>query len=182
MISKEDTKISKFMSLILRHRPEVIGLKLDEYGYIDVTALIKGLNKKGFNIDIADIERIVGQDEKGRYSFNDNKTKIRANQGHSIKVNLGLKAVEPPNQLFHGTALRFSNSICSTGIKKQSRQYVQLSADIDTALKVGKRHGEPVVFIIDSKKMYQDGFQFYLSENKVWLTDYIPAKYIKMMK
>lgn len=182
MISKEDTKISKFMSLILRHRPEVIGLKLDEYGYIDVTDLIKGLNKKGFNIDIVDIERIVEQDEKGRYSFNDNKTKIRANQGHSIKVNLGLQAVEPPNQLFHGTAARFSNSICSTGIKKQSRQYVQLSADIDTALKVGKRHGEPVVFIIDSKKMYQDGCQFYLSENKVWLTDYIPVKYIKMMK
>jgi putative RNA 2'-phosphotransferase len=182
MISKEDTKTSKFMSLILRHRPEVIGLKLDEYGYIDVTDLIRGLNKKGFNIDIADIERIVEQDVKGRYSFNDNKTKIRANQGHSIKVNLELQAVEPPNKLFHGTAVRFSNSICSTGIKKQSRQYVQLSADIDTALKVGKRHGEPAVFIIDSKKMYQDGFQFYLSENKVWLTDYIPVKYIKMMK
>jgi len=178
MISKEDMRISKFMSLILRHKPEEIGLKFDEYGYIKTSGLINGLNKKGYKVTISDIERIVDEDNKQRYSFNNDKSKIKANQGHSIAVNLELQAIEPPKVLYHGTATRFSENIFKEGIKKQARQYVHLSADIETAAKVGKRHGELVIFKINSGQMYNDGYKFFLSENKVWLTDYVPIKYL----
>lgn len=178
MTSKEDMRISKFISLILRHKPEEIGLELDEYGYINTSDLIYGLNRKGYEVIISDIERIVVEDNKQRYSFNHDKSKIKANQGHSISVNLELEAKEPPKILYHGTSTRFSESICNEGIKKQSRQYVHLSADIETAIKVGKRHGEIVIFKIDSDQMYNDGYKFFLSENKVWLTDYVPIKYL----
>lgn len=177
---KEDMRVSKFISLVLRHKPEEIGLKLDEYGYIDISKLIKGINEKGYKVTIEDIERIVMEDDKQRYSFNDDKTKIKANQGHSIAVNLELKSIEPPSVLYHGTATRFRDSICKEGIKKQNRQYVHLSKDIETATKVGKRHGELVIFKINSQQMYQDGFKFYLSENKVWLTNYVPIKYLNV--
>lgn len=179
MTSKEDMRISKFMSLILRHKPEEIELKLDEYGYIKTSDLMNGLNRKGYKVTILDIERIVDEDNKQRYSFNHDKSKIKANQGHSIKVNLELQSKEPPKVLYHGTATRFSECICKEGIKKQSRQYVHLSADVETAEKVGKRHGELVVFKIDSAQMYKDGYKFFLSENKVWLTDYVPIKYLR---
>lgn len=177
MISKEDMRISKFISLILRHKPEEIGLTLDEYGYVNTSDLIKGLNRKGYRVTISDIERIVEDDDKQRYSFNEDKTKIKANQGHSIAVNLELQDIEPPKVLYHGTATRFSESICKEGIKKQGRQYVHLSSDVETATKVGKRHGELVIFKINSEQMYKDGYKFFLSENKVWLTDYVPIKY-----
>jgi putative RNA 2'-phosphotransferase len=178
MIRNEDMSISKFISLILRHKPGEIGVKLDEYGYIKTSDLIKGLNLKGYKVTISDIERIVAEDNKQRYSFNDDKSKIKANQGHSITVNLELQPIEPPKVLYHGTATRFSESICKEGIKKQNRQYVHLSSDVETATKVGKRHGELVIFRIDSDQMYKDGYKFYLSENKVWLTDYVPIKYL----
>lgn len=178
MTNKEDMKISKFLSLILRHKPEEIGLTLDQYGYINTPDLIRGLNEKGYNITISDIERIVAEDNKQRYSFNDDKTRIKANQGHSISVNLELQAIKPPKILYHGTATRFSESISKEGIKKQNRQYVHLSSDIETACKVGKRHGELIIFKVNSARMYEDGFEFYLSENKVWLTDYVPIKYL----
>lgn len=177
MINKQDMRISKFMSLILRHKPEEIGAVLDEYGYINTLDLLKGLNNRGNKVSLDDILRIVEEDEKKRYSFNEDKTKIKANQGHSIEVNLELKSIKPPKALYHGTATRFSESICREGIKKQGRQYVHLSADIDTASKVGKRHGELVIFKINSEVMHKDGHKFFLSENKVWLTDYVPIKY-----
>lgn len=158
MISKEDMRVSKFISLILRHKTEEIGLTLDEYGYINTSDLIKGLNRKGYKVTVSDIERIVAEDDKQRYSFNSDKTKIKANQGHSIQVKLELQAIEPPKVLYHGTATRFSESICREGIKKQSRQYVHLSADVETATKVGKRHGELVIFKINSEQMYQDRY------------------------
>jgi len=182
MIRKEDMRISKFISLVLRHKPEEIGLTLDQYGYMNTSDLIKGINEKGYKATMSDIERILAEDDKQRYSFNDDKTKIKANQGHSITVNLELLAIEPPKVLYHGTATRFSESICKEGIKKQKRQYVHLSADIETATKVGKRHGELVVFKVNSQQMYEDGCKFYLSENKVWLTDYVPIKYFSKEK
>ena len=181
MISKEDIKASKFISLVLRHKPEEANLKLDEHGYSNTEDLLQGMNKKGFKVTFTDLKRIVEQDEKQRYSFNDNKTKIRANQGHSIKVDLELQSIKPPNVLYHGTATRFKDSILKEGIKKQKRQYVHLSSNIETATKVGKRHGELIIFSVDSKRMYKDGYKFYLSENKVWLTDYVPNKYLKII-
>ena len=178
MISKEDMRISKFISLILRHKPQEIGLKLDEYGYANASDMIQGINNKGYKVTIDDVKRIVKEDDKQRYSFNEDETKIRANQGHSINVNLRLKTVKPPDRLYHGTATRFINSICNEGINKQNRQYVHLSDNKDTAAKVGKRHGEVVIFVINSQQMHNDGYKFYLSDNNVWLTDYVPVKYL----
>lgn len=181
MTREQEMKYSKFMSLVLRHKPQEIGLSLDEYGYINTSDLIKGMNKKGYKVTITDIEEIVIHDDKQRYSFNDDETKIKANQGHSIKVNLELVPIKPQNVLYHGTAIRFIDDICRDGIKKQSRQYVHLSADMETATKVGKRHGKLVILLVDSERMYKDGYKFYLSDNKVWLTDYVPPKYLKVV-
>lgn len=137
------------------------------------------MNKHGKHIDFDTLKLIVDTDDKKRYSFNQNFTKIRANQGHSIKVDLRLTEKIPPNELYHGTATRFLDSIMNEGITKQSRQYVHLSKDIDTAIKVGKRHGKVVILVLDTLKMYQDGIKFYLSDNDVWLTDYVNPQYIK---
>lgn len=172
-----DVKISKFISLVLRHKPEEINTTLTIDGYCNVDVLIKGVREK-FNIDftLQDLERIVAEDNKQRYSFKGNM--IRANQGHSIDVNLGLKEKIPNGVLFHGTALKVTDKIYEEGITKQSRQYVHLSSDIDTAVKVAERHGEPSVLIIKAKAMYNNGYKFYLSANGVWLTDYVPPEYI----
>lgn len=172
-------KLSVFPSLILRHKPEVINIKLDNQGYANVDELINGINKSGRYIDMEILEEIVRTDDKGRYSFNEDKTKIRANQGHSVKVDVGLKECEPPKVLYHGTAKRFLNSIFKEGLQKRSRLYVHLSINPLTALKVGERHGESSLLEINSGKMYKDGYKFFVSENGVWLTDNVPVEYIR---
>lgn len=178
-MKNSDTKISKYISLILRHKPEEIGLELDEHGYLNVSDLINGINRswKDFNID--DLERIVREDSKQRYSFNEDKSKIRANQGHSISVDLELQPIKPPNKLYHGTGRKYLDSILKNGLIKKERQYVHLSEDIETASIIGKRHGELVVLEIDSESMFNKGIKFYLSKNNVWLCDYVPVEYIK---
>ncbi|MEG0367879.1 MAG: RNA 2'-phosphotransferase [Coprobacillus sp.] len=173
-----DTNISRYISLILRHKPDVIGLQLDNQGWGSVEALLKGLNDKDNNVTMNDLERIVREDDKQRYSLNKDKTMIRANQGHSIKVDLGLKDIKPPKILYHGTGKKYLDSILKYGIVKKNRQYVHLSDNLNTAMNVGKRHGEVVVLRIPAERMYMDGVKFYLSENKVWLCDYIDPKYI----
>lgn len=177
---KEDDKLSVFISLILRHKPETIGICLDEHGWENVDELIDGINHVGRKIDMEILEEIVRTDNKQRYSFNENKTLIRANQGHSIPVDVELKEKQPPKVLYHGTASRFLDSIMQEGLKPMSRLYVHLSSDMETAMKVGKRHGEPVVLIINSEEMYKDGIEFYLSENGVWLTKSVDKKYIML--
>lgn len=173
-------KLSVFLSLILRHKPEVINIKLDNQGYANVDELITGINNyENRYIDMEILEEIVRTDNKGRYSFNEDKTKIRANQGHSIKVDVGLKECVPPDILYHGTAKRFLNSIFKEGLQKRSRLYVHLSINPLTALKVGERHGESSLLEINSGKMYKDGYKFFVSENGVWLTDNVPAEYIR---
>jgi putative RNA 2'-phosphotransferase len=173
-----DIKLGRFISLILRHHPEAIGIKLDEHGWADVDELIIGINKSRNKIDMETLERIVRENKKKRYSFNENHTKIRANQGHSVKVDVELKEAVPTDILYHGTAARFLNSIKENGIIKQTRQQVHLSADKETAVSVGKRHGKPIVLSIDTIKMREDGYKFYISENGVWLCNDIPWKYI----
>jgi len=177
--NNEDVELGKFISLILRHKPEVIGISLDKNGYADVKELLNGINKAGKEIDMVTLERIVRENNKKRYCFNDDKIKIRANQGHSLKVDVQLKIAEPPKVLYHGTAERFLESIKENGILKQSRQYVHLSNNKEIALDVGRRHGKPVVLIINTEKMLKDGYVFYLSENNVWLCDNILWKYVK---
>ena len=171
-------RLSKFISLILRHKPSEIGITLDNYGWANVKELINGINNSGRKINMKVLEEIVLTDDKGRYSFNEDKTLIRANQGHSIPVDVELDEVQPPEFLWHGTAEKYVNSICRSGLISKSRLYVHLSSDTQTATNVGKRHGEAVLFRVDARKMYQDGFKFYLSKNGVWLTNHVPISYL----
>ena len=167
--------MSKFLSLILRHKPQIVGIELDEHGWADVAELIRRV--KG--LDLATLEQIVATDEKRRYSFSADKKLIRANQGHSIAVDVELEELEPPEVLYHGTAERFSASIMAQGLLKMSRLYVHLSSDIETAEKVGRRHGVPKIFLVESGKMFIDGYKFFKSVNGVWLTEHGPAKYLR---
>ena len=176
LLSLTDT--SRYMSLILRHKPETIGISLDEHGWANVDELITGIAKTHeFNMDI--LEEIVRTDNKQRYSFNADKTLIRANQGHSISVDVELDKVQQPEELWHGTGEKYVNSIDAQGLIPKSRLYVHLSKDEDTAVKVGQRHGRPVLYIVKSGEMYREGYKFYLSKNGVWLTKEVPVKYLK---
>lgn len=173
-------EIGVFISLILRHKPEVIGITLDKHGWAKVDELINGINASGkYSIDMVMLEEIVRTDNKHRYSFNEDKTKIRANQGHSINVDVELKEAVPPEILYHGTGEKYVDSINTEGLKPKSRLYVHLSRDINTAVKVGKRHGKPVVYSVSAGKMQRNGYKFYLSENGVWLTKVVPFEFLK---
>ena len=148
---------SKFISLILRHKPEAIGIALDEHGWANVQELIDGVNRTGAHwLDMETLEEIVQTDEKQRYSFNEDHTLIRANQGHSIQVDVELEEKTPPDVLWHGTG----------------EKYVK---------KVGSRHGRPVIYRIDCKRMSEDGCKFYLSANGVWLTVAVPVQYLEKL-
>ncbi|HCK88230.1 MAG TPA: RNA 2'-phosphotransferase [Erysipelotrichaceae bacterium] len=171
------TKTSRYISLILRHQPEVIGITLDEHGWADVNALIEGVNRTHpLNREI--LEEIVRTDEKQRYSFNADHTKIRANQGHSIPVDVELKQCEPPEILYHGTGEKYVSSILKEGLIPKSRLYVHLSKDEATAKQVGSRHGKPAVFAVEAGEMHRQGHVFFLSENGVWLVKHVPASYL----
>jgi len=174
----ENKRISKFLSLILRHQPETIQLKLDENGWADVSELIAKAAKGRMHFSFEDLEEVVETNNKKRFAFNEDKTMIRASQGHSIDIDLALKAVQPPDFLYHGTANSNISSILEKGIEKRNRQHVHLSADKETATKVGMRHGKPVILTIRTKEMFDNGIPFYLSANGVWLTDFVDAKYI----
>lgn len=172
-MSKDNlVKKGKHLSFLLRHDTEY---QFDKHGYREVKELIKnhGYTK-------AELIELVETNDKQRYEFNNDKTKIRARQGHSINVDVELKETTPPDVLYHGTATRFLDSIMKTGINKMSRNYVQLSNDIDTATTVGSRHGTPIILKVDSRKMSDDGIKFYLSNNNVWLTEYVDTKYIEI--
>ncbi len=169
--------ISRFISLILRHKPEVIGITLDEHGWANVDELIAGVNRTK-PLDMAGLEEIVRTDEKQRYSFNADKTKIRANQGHSVPVDVELEAVTPPELLYHGTGEKYVDSIEAQGLIPKTRLYVHLSGDYNTACKVGARHGKPRIYQVASGRMAADGYAFYRSVNGVWLTKAVPVKYL----
>lgn len=172
------TRVSRYLSLILRHKPEVAGIELDKHGWAKVSELLPAMK-----IDMETLEEIVRTDEKGRYSFNDDHSKIRANQGHSIDVDVELeRQYFMPAVLYHGTSWKNVDSIMKTGINSGGRKYVHLSGDKETALKVGKRHGKPVVLEIDTFRMHINGFIFYKSKNGVYLTEHVPAEYITILK
>ena len=174
---------SKFISLILRHKPEAIGILLDEHGWADVQELIVGGNRAGgHTLDPELLEEIVRTDEKQRYSFNEDHTLIRANQGHSIPVDVELEEKLPPDILWHGTGEKYVSSIDAQGLLPKSRLYVHLSPDTETARKVGSRHGKPVIYEIDCRKMTEDGYRFFLSANHIWLTKTVPARYLKKLR
>jgi len=178
MTDKEKTRFSKFMSLVLRHNPQKIGINLDDNGWVDTDLLLLGMQKSGYKVTLDELKEIVATNDKQRFKFNDNYTKIRANQGHSVAVDVEMKEVAPPNILYHGTATRFLSAIQSEGLISKNRLHVHLSSDKETASKVGSRHGKPVILTISAAKMQADGFVFYLSENGVWLVNAVPPKYI----
>lgn len=171
--------ISKYMSLLLRHKPEKGNLTLDTQGYTSVDKLLKVLN-----IDLKTLNEIVDTDSKKRYSFNADKTMIRANQGHSVPyVHIDFEEFIPTDKLYHGTAKKYESSILKEGLVPKSRLYVHLSKDLDTAVKVGMRHAKDkknlVIFDVDAVQMYKDNYKFYISENNVVLIDKVPANYLK---
>lgn len=167
------------MSLILRHKLEIIDISLDEHGWAAVNELINGIARNNEGFDMATLEEIVKTDNKQRYSFNADKTLIRANQGHSIPVDVELEEKEPPEFLYHGTGEKYVSSILEQGLIPKSRLYVHLSKDVETAKNVGRRHGKEVVYIIAAHEMYQDGYKFYLSVNGVWLAKGVPLQYMQ---
>lgn len=172
------TEVSIYISLILRHKPEVVGLKLDEHGWVNVDQLIEGVSRK-YMINRSILEEIVETDNKQRYSFNTDKTKIRANQGHSVNVDVELEEHQPPEILWHGTDKKFVDAINEQGLIPKSRLYVHLSKDPETARQVGARHGESVLYIVSAGQMFRDGYKLYLSKNGVWLTKEVPVKYLE---
>ena len=171
--------VSKFIALILRHKPETIGITLDEHGWANVEDLINGINKT-YPLTMEGLEEIVRTDEKQRYSFNEDKTLIRANQGHSIPVDVELSELEPPEVLYHGTGEKYRSSIDAQGLVPKSRLYVHLSDDFNTAIKVGRRHGKPIIYKVAARQMYIDGYKFYRSVNGVWLTKAVPVDYLSI--
>ncbi len=178
MSSREaHAETSRFLSLVLRHKPEAAGISLDEHGWANVDELVAGISmQRMFSMQM--LEEIVATDAKERYSFNENHTRIRANQGHSIPVDIKLEISEPPAVLYHGTATKYMDAIRDEGLIAKSRLYVHLSPDYETAIKVGKRHGNPVVLKVNAKAMTDDGFAFCLSANNVWLTEKVPPEYL----
>ena len=170
-------RASRFLSLVLRHKPEVADVTLDEHGWADVEALLQWVSKR-YPLTMEQLEEIVRTDDKQRYSFNDGKTKIRANQGHSVPVDVELAACKPPELLYHGTGEKYYDSIIESGLLPKSRLYVHLSEDCETAKTVGARHGTPVVFTVMSGQMFKDGYLFCCSRNGVWLTEHVPPKYL----
>ncbi len=171
-------KKSKFLSYVLRHRPGKIGIDLDGHGWVDVEDLLAAICASGPAISREQLEEIVATNDKQRFSFSDDGRRIRANQGHSIEVDLAPQKQAPPNQLFHGTVRKSMDSIREKGLMKGNRHHVHLSPDRETASKVGQRRGKPVILTIDAARMHADGYVFYLSANGVWLTDHVPLEYI----
>ena len=175
-MSSSDTAISKYLSYILRHKPETIGLTLDKQGWANIDELLE--KTTDFCLTEDTIQRITKESNKQRFMIKGNK--IRANQGHSLNINLALSPQKPPSILYHGTAIRFLESILKDGILAKNRQYVHLTEQYQTAIDVGKRYGKEVVLLVDALSMHRDGFDFLLTENGVWLVDIVPPKYIKV--
>lgn len=184
MSRTQEERLGMFLSFVLRHKPENVGITLDESGYAVVEDLIKGMNKKNKQADQLTfelLEHIVAVDSKKRYQFSEDHKKIRCSQGHSLDIKLGLVAVKPPVNLYHGTSVKSINSVLEKGLLRRGRQFVHLSDCIETAVGVGSRHGTPIVLQLDTKRMVEDGILFYCSENGIWLTSYVDPKYLKQV-
>ncbi|WP_158828179.1 RNA 2'-phosphotransferase [Mucilaginibacter lacusdianchii] len=181
MTEEELKKTSKFISYVLRHYPESAGLVLDSNGWADIDALIAGAQRNGLNLDRSSLMHIVATNNKKRFAINETQTLIRASQGHSVVVELGLIPQAPPFILYHGTSTRFLDSILQQGLLKGNRLHVHLSADSATAKQVGMRHGKVVILEVAAGQMAKDGYVFYMSENSVWLTDQVDPGYLKII-
>jgi putative RNA 2'-phosphotransferase len=178
MMNERNTHISKFLALVLRHKPEEIGIRLDEAGWVEVEVLLEAMGRNGECVSREELEEVVTTNDKKRFALSGDGRRIRANQGHSVDVDLHLPAVMPPEILYHGTADRFLEGIRKTGLQKGQRQHVHLSETKETGETVGKRHGRPVVLQVRAGDMHRAGRKFWRSENGVWLTEVVPAEFI----
>ncbi len=181
MEKERQVKISKYLSKHLRHAPDRLGLTLAPGGWVGVDELMSACAAHQFPLTRAELEAVVASSDKQRFSFDETKTRIRANQGHSVEIDLQLEPQTPPEVLYHGTGEKSVPAILELGLMKMSRHHVHLSQDIDTAHKVGSRHGRPVVFAIAADAMSQAGFTFYCSDNGVWLVDAVPPQYLTVI-
>jgi putative RNA 2'-phosphotransferase len=180
-MNKRSITVSKFISKHLRHEPEAIGLTLAPGGWVAVEDLLAGARRVGFPINPEELKQVVAESDKRRFAFDDTGTLIRANQGHSTEVDLELPEATPPDRLYHGTVPRFLDVILVEGLRKMARHDVHLSPDTATAEKVGERRGKPVLLVVDARAMIADGHKFRVSANGVWLTDHVPAKYLRRL-
>ena len=178
MEEKQVIRVSKFLSKHLRHDPEGLGLTLAPGGWVRVDDLLAGCARKGMRISRAQLEAVVADNDKQRFSFDETGTRIRANQGHSVDVDLQLEPVEPPAVLYHGTGHTTADAVAAEGLQRMRRHHVHLSPDVLTAQRVGARHGRPVLFRVDAAAMHAAGHTFYRSENGVWLTEAVPAEFL----
>lgn len=178
MDKTRQTKISKYLSKHLRHTPERLGLTLAIGGWVSVDELLSACAAHQFPITRAELEEVVATSDKQRFSFDQTRTRIRANQGHSVEVDLELQPQTPPDVLYHGTGEGSVSAILQSGLLKMSRHHVHLSKDMETARKVGMRHGRPVILAIDAAAMQKAGFTFYCSDNGVWLVDEVPPQHL----
>lgn len=179
MTEKQTVRASKFMSFALRHSPESAGLRLDEAGWVEVTKLLGGISRSKGRFTLDELKHVVATNEKKRFEFNDDETKIRASQGHSVKVDLQYEEQTPPELLYHGTATRFLGAIQAAGLQKMNRHHVHLSAETAMTLKVGARHGKPSLLTIKAKEMHAAGHTFWLTTNNVWLANEVPPEFIE---
>ena len=177
--AKEQVRASKFLSLVLRHKPDAAGVTLDEGGWCNTEALLAGCKSQGIDLSFDDLKSLVAENDKKRFQFSEDSGRIRAVQGHSVDIELDYQPQRPPEILYHGTATRFLESIRESGLLKQSRQFVHLSATQEIALKVGERHGKPAILHVRSGEMDRAGISFYLAPNGVWLVDAVPAAYLQ---
>lgn len=179
-MSVDRVQLSKFLSFVLRHKPDAIGLAMDPQGWANIDELVEKAKAAGTEFRREDLLQVVETSDKKRFSVSADGLRIRAAQGHSVTVELGLSPREPPSVLYHGTATRFVDSILSEGLKPQTRQQVHLSVDEATAWRVGQRHGKAVVLKVEALRMHARGFKFFLADNGVWLTDHVPPEYLEI--
>jgi len=179
---KEVIRISKFLSLVLRHQPETIGVVLDENGWTPVTTLLEKMQAAGTTINLPLLKEVVATNSKQRFAFSEDESMIRANQGHSVGIDLAFEPIEPPTVLYHGTSEHVVAAILKEGLQKRSRHHVHLSADVQTVRAVGQRYGKPVVLIVAALQMHKEGYPFYQSANGVWLTEHVPPVYLQIIK
>jgi putative RNA 2'-phosphotransferase len=181
MDNKRVINVSKYLSRHLRHNPGGLGLILEVGGWVRVDDLLAGCARKGFRISRAELDEVVAQNDKQRFSFDATRSRIRANQGHSVEVDLQLQPTTPPAVLYHGTGHRTADVIAAEGLQKMRRHHVHLSEDVPTAIRVGARHGRPVVFAVDARAMAEAGVEFFCSDNGVWLVEEVPPRYLSVL-
>jgi putative RNA 2'-phosphotransferase len=174
--------LSRYISLVLRHEPRLAQLELDEQGWVQIDDLLNGAQKAGKRLTKELLLRIVRENDKQRFAISDDGQRIRANQGHTVAVDLGLAPIAPPARLYHGTVRRFLDDIFRKGICRGKRHHVHLSVDVETAARVGKRRGEPIILQVQSQQMHSDGYKFFCTENHVWLTEHVPPEYVSVHK